>query len=116
MDVQYRGLSSQTALVLTHKGSRFYLNTKRRFNDAREQANYLACNSLQAHVTRLHKDADIKGNSSHSGRRRFADGILRQTGDIETVQQLLGHAELDHCLPYMSIDPKKPRERFASVI
>lgn len=115
-DAQYRGLSPQTALILTHKGSRFYLNTKRRINDAGEQVDYLACDSLQALVTRLYKDAGIKGGSSHSGRRTFADGILRKTGDIETVQQLLGHAELDHVLPYLTIDRRRLREMFAVVL
>lgn len=109
---QYRGLSPETTLILTHKGSRFYLNTKRRINEAGEQVDYLACDSLQSHITRLYKDAGIKGGSSHSGRRTFADGVLRSTGDIETVQQLLGHASLDHCLPYLTIDPKRLREMF----
>lgn len=113
---RYRGLSPQTALILTHKGSRFYLNTKRRINTDGEPVDYLACDSLQAHITRLYKDAGISNGSSHSGRRTFADGILRKTGDIETVQQLLGHAEIDHCLPYLTIDPRRLREMFACVL
>jgi len=43
---KYRGLSPATALILTHKGSRFYLNTKRRINYAGDQVDYLACDSL----------------------------------------------------------------------
>jgi site-specific recombinase XerD len=81
-------------LILTHKGSKFYLNTKRRINYAGEQVDYLACDSLQAHITKLYKDAGIKLGSSHSGRRSFASGLLANGHSIETIQLLLGHAEL----------------------
>lgn len=96
---RYRGLSPETALILTHKGSRFYLNTKRRINEAGDQVDYLACDSLQAHTTKLYKDAGIKGRSSHSGRRSFASNLLAKGSDVETVQQLLGHASwITSCL------------------
>ncbi|HJV75080.1 MAG TPA: site-specific integrase [Noviherbaspirillum sp.] len=113
---RYRGMKPDSKLVLTLKGQKFYMNTKRRINEAGEQVDYLACDSLQSHITRLYKDAGIRGGSSHSGRRTFADGILRKTGDIDTVQQLLGHAELDHVLPYLTIDPRRLREMFAVVL
>lgn len=113
---RYRGMTPDSKLILTLKGQKFYMNTKRRINEAGEQVDYLACDSLQAHVTRLYKDAGIKGGSSHSGRRSYASNLLSKGADIETVQQLLGHAELDHCLPYLTIDPKRLREMFASVI
>jgi integrase/recombinase XerD len=113
---RYRGITPDSKLVLTLKGQKFYMNTKRRINEAGEQIDYLACDSLQAHVTLLYKDAGIKGGSSHSGRRTFADGVLRKTGDIEVVQQLLGHAEIDHCLPYLTIDTKRLREMFYVVL
>ncbi len=113
---RFRGLTPDSKLILTLKGQKFYLNTKRRRNEAGEQIDYLACDSLQAHVTRLYKDAGIRGGSSHSGRRTFADGVLRKTGDLEKVRQLLGHAEIDHCLPYLTIDPKKLCEMFATAL
>ena len=91
---RYRGLRSDRPLILTHKGTKFYLNTKRRINDAGERVDYMACDSLQAHITKLYKDAGIRGGSSHSGRRSFASNLLAKGSDIETVQQLLGHAEL----------------------
>jgi hypothetical protein len=37
--------------------SRFYLNTKGRFNEDGEQIDYIGCDSLQAHITKLYKDA-----------------------------------------------------------
>lgn len=54
---KYRGLRPDSKLILTHKGYKFYLNTKRRVNFAGEAVDYLACDSLQAHVTKLYKSA-----------------------------------------------------------
>ena len=113
---RFRGLSPATALILTHKGSRFYMNTKRRINYAGESITYLACDSLQAHITKLYKDAGIKQGSSHSGRRSFASNLLRNGASLDAVQQLLGHAELDHVMPYLEIDNKKLRQMFADVL
>lgn len=115
-DLRYRGLSPTTKLILTHKGSKFYLNTKRRVNFYGQAVDYLACDSLQAHVTKLYKDAGIRGGSSHSGRRSFASNLLAKGHDIETVRQLLGHAELDHVLPYLEVQPGKLREMFSEVL
>lgn len=113
---RFRGLSPATALILTHKGSRFYLNTKRRINYQNVQVDYLACDSLQAHITKLYKDAGIKQGSSHSGRRSFASNLLRNGASLDAVQQLLGHSELDHVMPYLEIDPKKLRQMFCDVL
>lgn len=113
---RYRGLSPATALILTHKGSKFYLNTKRRVNHAGERVDYQACDSLQSHVTKLYRDAGIKLGSSHSGRRTMASNLLRKGADLDTVQHLLGHAELDHVMPYLEVQPDRLREMFAEVI
>ena len=85
---RFRGLSPTTALILTHKGSRFYLNVKRRINYAGETIDYLACDSLQAHITKLYKDAGIRQGSSHSGRRSFASNLLRNGASLDAVQHL----------------------------
>ena len=113
---QYRGLRPDSKVILTHKGQKFHMNRKRRINQAGEPVDYLACDSLQSHVTRLYADAGIKGGSSHSGRRTMASRALAQGASVETVQQLLGHAELDHVMPYLSVDAKKLREMFAEVL
>lgn len=112
---RYRGLSPSTCLILTHKGSKFYLNTKRRTNFDGEQVHYLACDSLQAHITKLYKDAGIKG-SSHSGRRSFASNLLNNGASIEVVQQLLGHAEIDHVMPYLEVRHDTLKSMFNDVI
>ena len=113
---RFRGLSPATCLILTHKGSRFYLNTKRRINYDGNQIDYLACDSLQAHITKLYKDAGIKHGSSHSGRRSFASNLLRNGANLEAVQQLLGHSELDHVMPYLEVQSDKLRQMFLDVI
>jgi integrase/recombinase XerD len=50
---RYRGLRPDSALVLTFKGFRYSMNTKRRINEDGEQVDYAACDALQAHVTKL---------------------------------------------------------------
>ncbi|WP_279608261.1 tyrosine-type recombinase/integrase [Burkholderia gladioli] len=58
----------------------------------------------------------MRCGSSHSGRRSFASNLIEQGHDIETVQQLLGHAELDHVLPYLAVSDKKLRQMFIEVL
>jgi site-specific recombinase XerD len=50
-----------------------------------------------------YRQAGIKHGSSHSGRRSLAAKVLAATGDVETVQTILGHACLDHSKAYLSM-------------
>ncbi len=113
---KFRGLRPDSKLVLTFKGYKYNMNTKRRINFAGEQVDYAACDALQAHVTKLYRDAGIKGGSSHSGRRTMASRLLDQGHDLETLQLMLGHAELDHVDPYLQVSKEKLRQAFAEVI
>jgi integrase/recombinase XerD len=113
---RYRGLSPATALILTHKGSKYYLNTKRRKNFAGERVDYRACDSLQSRITKLYRDAGIRMGSSHSGRRTMASNLLHKGACLDTVRQLLGHANIEHCLPYLTVDKDKLREMFFNVL
>jgi len=97
---RFRGMSPNTPLVLTHKGSGFELTTKRR-KLASSEEDYVAADSLQAHVTGLYRAAGLHEATSHSGRRTFATRLVEQGTDIEVVQRLLGHAELDHTDSYL---------------
>ena len=81
-----------------------------------ESVDYLACDSLQSHVTKLYRDAGIRGGSSHSGRRTMASRLIQQGEDVETIQLLLGHAELDHVRPYLQVSQKRLDEMFKGVI
>lgn len=116
MPGRYRGLEPGSKLILTHKGYKFHLNTKRRVSWAGEPVEYLACDSIQSHVTKLYRDAGIRGGSSHSGRRTMASRLIQQGEDVETVQLLLGHAELDHVRPYLAVSQQKLSDMFASVL
>lgn len=112
----WRGLMPQTTLILTHKGGPYELSVKRRINDAGEQVEYLAADSLQSYVTGPYRAAGLgSGYSSHSGRRTFASRLLAQGHAVEIVQLLLGHAELDHVAPYLEVTKQELREAMAEV-
>lgn len=63
-------------------------------------------------MSRLYRQAGIKGGSSHSGRRTLAAKVLANTGRVELVQLLLGHAEADHVWPYLDVRPEMIRRAF----
>lgn len=65
---------------------------------------YQACDALQQTISRLYRQAGIKLGSSHSGRRLLAARVLAATGDVETVQTILGHQHLNHSKPYLTVD------------
>lgn len=109
-------MEPSSKLILTHKGYKFHLNTKRRVSWSGEPVDYLACDSLQSHVTKLYRDAGIRGGSSHSGRRTMASRLIQQGEDVKTVQLLLGHAELDHVRPYLQVSQKRLQEMFSCVL
>lgn len=113
---RYRGLSPGTKLILKSSGGNFAMNTKRRTNFDGERVDYRAADSLQTKVTELYRRAGISQASSHSGRRSFASNLLAKGHDLETVQILLGHSELDHVKRYVEVSRKRLREMFAVVI
>jgi integrase/recombinase XerD len=113
---QYRGLMPTTKLILTWKGSAYGLNTKRTKNAAGEAVHYKAADSLQEYIKGLYRAAGLFDASSHSGRRTFASRLMAAGESLETVQALLGHAELDHVMPYLDVNPDTMREMFAEVL
>ncbi|MHA6884639.1 tyrosine-type recombinase/integrase [Ralstonia pseudosolanacearum] len=107
---------ARTTLILTYKGGPYELSVKRRINDASELVEYLAADSLQSYVTSLYRAAGLgRGYSSQSGRRTFASRLLAQGHSIETVQLLLGHAELDHVALYLEVTKQGLREAMADL-
>jgi len=56
--------------------------------------------------------AGIKLGRSHSGRRTLAAKVLAAIGDIEVVQAVPGHQELDHTKPYPTVDQSTIRRAF----
>jgi len=108
---EYRGLRPSSKVILSHKGQAFELAFKHRQLACGPVA-YRACDALQQTFTRLYRQAGIKQGSSHSGRRSLAAKVLAATGDVETVQTILGHACLDHSKPYLSVDQVVIRRAF----
>ena len=80
------------------------------------EVGYMACDSLQAHISKRYKDAGISGDSSHSGRRTMASRLVAQGHRRDTVQLMLVHADLDHDARYLQVDKKRLRRAFAEVI
>lgn len=103
---EYRGLRPASKLVMTHKGQAFELAFKHRMLDSGPET-YRACDSLQQTFSRLYRQAGIKLGSSHSGRRTLAAKVL-----AATVQVILGHAQLDHSKPYLSVDQSTIRRAY----
>lgn len=113
---RYRGLRPDSKLVLTFKGFAFSMNAKRRVSYSGEQIDYAACDALQSHVSKLYRNAGIKGGTSHSGRCSVASRLLAHGHGLEAIQLILGHAELDHLDPYLEVSPEILRRAFADVI
>ena len=112
---RFRGLRPDSKLILTFKRYKYSMNCKRRINDAGEQIDYMACDALQSQVTKLYRDAGING-SSHSGRRTMASRLLAQGHDLETIQLMLGHADLECVDPYLEVSKERLRQAFADVL
>jgi site-specific recombinase XerD len=111
-DPEYRGFRPDKRLVLTHKGRAFELARKTRHLTT-GPVEYRCCDALQQFMSRLYRQAGIKGGSSHSGRRTLAAKVLATTGKVELVQLLLGHAEADHVWPYLDVDPAVIQKAFS---
>lgn len=110
-DPAYRGVRPDERLVLSHKGRAFELARKTR-QLITGPIEYRCCDALQQLMSRLYRQAGIKGGSSHSGRRTLAAKLLAKTGQIDLVQMLLGHAEPDHVWPYLDVDKQIIRHAF----
>lgn len=113
---QYRGLLPHQPLIYSSRGDGMSQNTKRRVLESGETRDYKACDSLQAHVTKLYQRAGIRGGSSHSGRRTFAGKVLAATGNMETDAQLLGHSSIDCSQRYVDVDRATLLAMFATAI
>lgn len=113
---RYRGLSPSTALVMTRRGAAYALNRKPRTLAGGEVEDYWACDALQAHVSGLYRAAGLAECSSHSGRRTFANRLLAKGHAAETIQQLLGHAHLDHTDAYLDVDVRILEEMFTAAL
>ncbi|MDT8992713.1 tyrosine-type recombinase/integrase [Curvibacter sp. APW13] len=71
---------------------------------------------VQVHVTKLYRNAGLRGGSSHSGRRTFASRVLEQTGEIEVVRNLLGHDDISCTERYLDVRPATLEAMFADAV
>ncbi|WP_242609906.1 tyrosine-type recombinase/integrase [Comamonas thiooxydans] len=103
-------------LIFSARGAPLQQNTKRRVLETGEAKAYKACDSLQAHVTKLYKLAGIAGSSSHSGRRTFAGKLLTATGDFDKVALLLGHTSIEVTQRYIDVREDTLRTIFSDAV
>ncbi|CAM3919383.1 Integrase [Pseudomonas reidholzensis] len=108
---EYRGLRPSSKLVTTHKGHAFELTFKYRELAGGPEV-YRDCDSLQQTISMLYREAGNELGSSRSDRRSLAAKVLAATGDVETVQTILGHSCLDHSKPYLTVDQATIRHAF----
>ncbi|RTL33682.1 MAG: site-specific integrase [Burkholderiales bacterium] len=113
---RHRGLSPVTPLIVTRRGAGFALNRKPRSLAGGEVEDYWAGDALQAHVSGLYRAAGLAVCSSHAGRRTFANRLLVKGHDSEVIQQLLGHADLDHTDAYLDVRSEVMEAMFAGAL
>ena len=101
---------------MNRRGGAFELTKKPRVLEGGLTEDCWACDALQAHVSGLYRAAGLGRCSSHSGRRTFANRLLSNGHAVETVQQLLGHAHLDHTDAYLDVKPDVLEAMFAGAI
>ena len=114
--IKYRGLLPHQPVIYSARGAPMQQNTKRRTLETGARKDYRACDSLQAHVSKLYKRAGVAGASSHSGRRTFAGKVLAATGDFDKVALLLGHTSIDITQRYIDVREDTLRAMFADAV
>jgi integrase/recombinase XerD len=67
-------------------------------------------NSLSQWFTRIYREANIEGASSHSGRRFFATHLSENSVNPKIIQKLLGHRQLQTTMLYCEVSPTSMRK------
>ena len=67
-------------------------------------------NSLSQWFTRVYREANIDGASSHSGRRFFATHLSENSVNPKIIQKLLGHRQLQTTMLYCEVSPTSMRK------
>lgn len=100
---------------LTHKRTRDTLAVYLRERGARhldaplfmsQRGGQFSANTMQRLLRICYDRANIKA-SSHSGRRSYANNLLRQGADIFSIQQLMGHASITTTQAYFVTSPER---------
>lgn len=88
-----------------------YLN---KYLESRKDENiYLFINRNKNRITKANVESDLKriGKSAevldvhpHRCRRTFANNLARSGKDVKTIQQLMGHSNVDTTMGYITLD------------
>ncbi|MBV5327643.1 MAG: site-specific integrase [Chlorobium sp.] len=64
-------------------------------------------NTIQQRFATLYKRAEIKGASSHSGRRTFATRLCKKGLDLKSISVMMRHKNISTTARYIEADPTK---------
>lgn len=89
----------RTYLKTSHRQEVLNANTALWVNDGNNRLTYWGINQI---IRRRAKEADIEKPSLHDFRRAFALNFLRNGGDVYSLQNLMGHADLQTLRRYLA--------------
>ena len=100
---------------ITLKSIRKYLSNRSVYNDREplfisETGTFLTEQGMQAIRYKIEKKCGIKLGGFHALRRGFAKEFLKNGGDLFTLQNLLGHSEVETTRGYVQMDPEELQE------
>ncbi len=79
------------------------MKRKTRINQAGQEVNYLACDSLELMIRNCYQRVGLNGCSSHTGRRSYGTNMNAQGVELHLIQRALGHKEASMSLEYIDI-------------
>lgn len=103
---------------ITLKAIRKYLSNRSVYNEKEplfisETGTFLTEQGMQAIRYKIEKKSGIKLGGFHALRRGFAKEFLKNGGDLFTLQNLLGHTEVETTRGYVQMDPDELQEIYA---
>jgi integrase len=113
-ETSYRGLQPKSCLYIA-RGGCFSLATKTYRRDDGKNETYKVSSSLQQLLSRLVREAGVKGGRSHSGRRTLATRLDARGVDDGLIQAILGHGDKNQTMDYIAPNLKKIRAAMAGI-
>ena len=100
---------------ITLKAIRKYLVSRSVSNDREplflsDSGTFLTEQGMQAVRYKIEKNSGIKLGGFHALRRGFAKEFLKNGGDLFTLQNLLGHSEVETTRGYVQLEPDELRD------
>jgi integrase/recombinase XerD len=113
-EASYRGLQPKSCLYIA-RGGCFSLATKTYRRDDGKKETYKVSSSLQQLLSRLVREAGVKGGRSHSGRRTLATRLDARGVDDGLIQAILGHGDKNQTMDYIAPNLTKIRAAMAGI-